>query len=452
MIYKLQAMEDTEVSKLMASCTRGYTHYHKNKHTEPLVQSMLELTDNKWEKAVRWWVSNCLRTIRRNAKGFTVSLRPAGYSGNVQGIGYRGVKSLIDMLEKRAFIHIYSGYVSEWKLDNGKLVADRAVKSVIVLRDRAINLMNSIEISSKGWDDIEEQDFVVIRDRESRKPKSTKGVRGIKKERERMKQINEHLINSEITFDGEPIADVMYSRIFTDNLDSGGRLYAFGGGVQTIPSGIRRSSLRIGGEKVVELDFSAIHPNILYQKMYTGDNLDVREIMGEDFCPYEADLSFIEVDEGMKKEWEKLTGKKCNPIRNLAKLAVLIGMNAKDKQSAVASLAYKIRSDRRKDIVDQMFYPIVGNVSAPKVCDALQYHNDVIGHYFFSDTGILLQKLDSDIMLEIVSTMLQKGHTVLCYHDSAIVKESAEEDLYKAMRDAWVDVLGDDTFCKIEKK
>lgn len=451
MMYNLESMEAVDVHKLMVSCTRGYAHYHKNRQTEPIVKEVLAVTDGKWEKAVRWWVSNCIRTKRRSAKGFTVSLRPAGYTANVQGIGYRGVKSLLALLESRAFIHVYKGYVEEWKVENGKRVPEKVVKSVVVLRERAIRMVGGVDASNKEWDEVEEQDFVVIRDRETKKPKSTKGVGGLKEERNRMKQINQHLAKSEITFDGVPIADVIYSRIFSDTKEMGGRLYAFGGGVQTIPADIRLSSLEIDGEPVVELDYSAIHPNICYQMLYTQDGLDVLEVTGEDFSPYSADLSFVEVDEELKAEWESLTGRKCNPLRELAKRAILISMNSKDRHSAVSGLAHKIVQDRKRDVKDQLFYPLK-KVSAPMVCDALQEHNDVIGQHFFSDTGILLQKIDSDIMLEIVSTMIQKGHTVLCYHDSAIVKQSAEEDLYQAMKDAWVTVLGDDKFCKIERK
>ena len=283
MIYKMESMEAVDVSKLLVSCTRGYTHYHKTKQTEPLVKQILTMTGGKWEKAVRWWVSNCIRTKKRNAVGFTVSLRPKGYSGNVQGIGFRGVKGLLDFLEKKAFIHIYIGYVAEWKVEGGRRVPERVVKSVVVLRERSLELMEKVDMTSKEWDDIEEKDFVVIRDRETKEPKSTKGVRGLKQERERMKQFNQHLSKSEITFDGQPIADVMYSRIFSDNMERGGRLYAFGGGVQTLPSDIRLSSLKIDGEPVVELDYSAIHPNICYQMLYTQDGLNVREIMGDDF-------------------------------------------------------------------------------------------------------------------------------------------------------------------------
>ena len=84
--------------------------------------------------------------------------------------------------------------------------------------------------------------------------------------------------------------------------------------------------------------------------------------------------------------------------------------------------------------------------------DAVQEHNDWIAEKFFSDQGVFLQNTDSKIMMEVVDTMIQKGYTILTYHDSAIVKSSGEDDLRDAMLQAWKTVLGDTTFCKIDKK
>lgn len=62
-----------------------------------------------------------------------------------------------------------------------------------------------------------------------------------------------------------------------------------------------------------------------------------------------------------------------------------------------------------------------------------------------SDRGVVLQKYDSDVMISVIDTMIQKGHSILCYHDSALVKKSAEFDLYEAMVQGWRDVFGDTT-------
>lgn len=452
MIYNLEAMEEMDVCKLSMSCVNSYVFYHDSRYYQGVVQEMLKLTGGRWEKAVKWWVSNSARAVEHKAKGFIVSLRQDPYTNSKQGIGFRGVKGLLEFLEEKAFIHIYKGYVAEWKEEGVKRIPEKTVPSYLVLRERSLRLWDGVKHPKNLWKELDEQEIVQVRDRKTKDELPTRGRKGVKEERVRMQSINDFLSKSEITFDGEPIADVMYKRVFSGDMTFGGRLYAIGGGVQTLPQDIRRSALRIDGETVVELDYSAIHPNICYQMMYNKEGFSVYDVMGDDFSPYAADLSFINVDQSLREEWEKLTGENHDPIRNLAKLAILISMNSESKESAVAGLSNKIRNDRKKPIEDQLFYAINESIPCRKVCEAVQEHNDFIREHFFSDAGIVLQKIDSDIMLDIVGSMIQKGHTVLCYHDSAIVKESAGQDLHDAMWNAWKNVLGDTKFCKVERK
>lgn len=452
MIYNLEAMQEMDVHRLRLSCCNSYVFYHDSKYYQPIVKHMLDLTGGKWEKAVKWWVSNSARAVDRKAKGFIVALRQDPYTESKQGIGFRGVKGLMEWLEQKGFIHIYKGYVEEWTVINGKRVPKVTVPSYLVLRERSLEMWDGIKKPSSLWKELDEQESVAIRDRETKQELPTRGRKGVKEEKMRMQSINGFLSKSEITFDGEPIADIMYKRIFSDDMTFGGRLYAVGGGVQTLPQDIRKELLRIDGEPVVELDYSAIHPSMCYQMLYNKDGINVFDIFGEEFSPYGADLSFIEVDQDLKEEVEKVTGEKHNPLRNLAKIAILISMNSEDKASAVAGLSNKIRNDRKKPMEKQLFYAIKDSIPAREVCEALQKHNDLISQHFFSDAGIVLQNIDSDIMLDIVSSMIQKGHTILCYHDSALVKQSAESDLYEAMRNAWMNVMGGTTFCKIDKK
>lgn len=452
MIYSLENMEEVDVHSVCLSCVRSYIYYHDTKKHKHIVDKLLLLTGGKWEKAVKWWVSNSARAVRNRATGFHVSLRTSAYSGSVQGIGFRGVKGLLEFLEAKGFIYIYKGFVVQWKVENGKRVPETSIPSCLILRERALALFENVDTPADLFKEQEEQDLIQIRDRKTKEDKSLRGHTGVKEERKKMKEFNDFLSKANITFDGAPIADVVYKRVFSDDLSFGGRLYAVGGSVQLLPQHLRRSSLRIDDEEVVELDYSAIHPNICYQMMYNKEGLNVYDVLGEDFSPYSADLSFVDVCPELKAEIEALTGEKHDPIRSLAKLAILISMNSKDLGSAVSGLSMKILQDRKKPVKDQDFYAIKGSIPARRVCDAVQYHNDLIGHHFFSDAGMVLQHIDSNIMLDIVSTMIQKGHSVLCYHDSAVVKKSAEGDLYQAMFSAWKNVLGDTTFCKIDRK
>lgn len=451
MIYELASMTENDVHAVNLSCARSYVYYHESKYYSSIFDDMFVQTGLKWKEAVRWWVSNSARAIRKNARGFTFSMDYRAYTGSKQGIGYRGVKEFTSFLESKGYIDIYKGYVSSWKVVKGKRTPENIVPSCIIFKKRTLDMWDGVNTRYNLWKDLEENDLAVIRNRETKEALPSRGVSGFKDIKTGVKVLNSKLEGADITFDGRPIADVAYRRIFSGDINTGGRLYTLGGGVQLLPQHVRSSSLRIDGERVVELDYSAIHPSICYQQMY-NDGLNVYDVLGEGFSPYDADLSFIQVDQQMKEEIEKETGVAHNPTRTLAKLAILMAMNSDDKNSAAWTLGNKVKQDREKAKKDQMFYAMIGKVDYGRVLDAVHYHNDLISDRFFSDGGIVLQNIDSRIMMNIVGAMGEKGHTILCYHDSALVKESAKQDLYNAMIKAWKDVLGDTTFCKVEEK
>lgn len=452
MIYELSKMKDSEVYAVNLRCVRSYVYYHESKYYKKIVDQILDHTNHKWEEAVRWWISNSARALKHKASGFVFSLDKNTYSNSKQGIGYRKVKSLVDFLEQKGYVDVYKGYVKTWKSVYGKPRPDETVPSCIIFRKRTLDIWEGVDVSYNLWREQEESDLAIIRNRKTKELMPTRGHKGFKDIKNEVRNMNDGLEGADITFDGKPIADVAYRRIFSGDLEKGGRLYTLGGGVQLLPQHIRASSLKIDGEPVVELDYSAIHPSICYQQMYNNDGFSIYDVMGKDFSPYDADLSFIKVDNKLKTQWEQLTGKINNPHRQLAKLAILIGMNSDDMNSAAWTLGNKVKLDREKDIQDQDFYAMSGTNDYGKVLEAVRNHNDFIRDMFFNDGGIMLQNIDSKIMMNIVGAMGEKGHAVLAYHDSVLVKQSAEEDLRSAMVDAWKAILGDTTFCKVDKK
>jgi len=451
LIYDLSKMDQIDVHSASLMCIRSYLFYHESKYYQHVTDHFLAGTEGKWSKAVKWFVSNSARCVESNAKGFRISLDKDAYTGNKLKIGYRQVKSFLSWLESKSYIDIYKGFVIEWKVEGGKRIPERTMSSLVIMKPRSLELWDKSYIPDL-WKSLDGESSVEIRDRKTKKELSGKGKVGIKEVRKEMNWYNDSLCGANITFDDRPIADVQYKRVFLDNLTIAGRVYAHGGGVQLLPQQLRSDRLKIDGEAVVELDYSAIHPNICYQLLYSGDGFNIRDVKGEDFSPYGADLSFVDVDNTLKEHYEKITGKVHDPRRQLAKLAILIGMNSVDKQSALGAMSSKIGQDRRKEVKDQEFYAIPSGVPVAKILDKIQEHNDFISNKFFSDQGVFLQNIDSKIMMQIISTMLQEGHTVLAYHDSCVVKESAEQCLREAMYSAWEYVLGDTTFCKIDKK
>ena len=451
MIYELSKMSTLDRHGISLSCSNTYLHYHQSKYYQHITDSLMTQSEGKWEIAILWFVSNFARAMNSTAEGMRVSLDPGYYSGNKAKIGYRGVKALLELLESKSYIHIYKGYVDTWKFDNGIRTPEYVISSCIIFRKRLLDLWNSDTIVNL-FESTNLPDSVEVRNRATGDVLGTRGKIGIKEAREKMETYNTSLKSADIKYNGKQIATVEYKRVYLDTMHVAGRIYAAGGGVQLLPQKLRNDYLEIDGESVVELDYSAIHPNICYQ-MLLEDGVNAFDLMGEDFNPYNADLTFVETDQDVIDEHSVLIGKKHDPLRNLAKLAILIGINSVDEAQAVGAMSGKVRDDvKKKDDSDKLFVGVVGTIPVKRILSAIRQHNDLIKDSFYKDKGVLLQKVDSEIMMNIIQTMVQKDHTVLAYHDSCLVKKSSEDDLREAMFSAWKNVLGDTTFCKVDKK
>lgn len=450
MIYDLSTMSTIDKHSISLTSSNTYLHYHQSQYYQHVVDALYLHTEGKWDIAVKWFVSNLARALNNKAEGMRVSLDPAYYSRNKAKIGYRGVKALLEFLEQKSYIHIYRGYVDSWRYENGNRVPEYVIQSSVVFRKRLLDLWGGDY--QNLFEEFHVNDCVEVRNRKTGEDMSTRGKIGIKEAREKMNTYNSSLKEADIKYNGKQIATVEYKRVFLDTMHVAGRIYAAGGGVQLLPQRVRSEYLLIDGEPVVELDYNAIHPSICYQ-LLLKDGENVFDLMGEDFNPYNADLSFVQVDQDAIDQHSKLIGKKHNPLRNLAKLAILIGINSVDESQAVGAMSGKVRDDvKKKEQEDKLFVGVVGTIPVKRILSAIREHNDLIRKSFYSDKGVILQKFDSDIMMNVIQTMIQKDHTVLVYHDSCLVKASAENDLRNAMYSAWEEVLGDKTFCKVDKK
>jgi len=450
MIYELKDMNEVERYMLTLCSKDSYLYYHKTKMYESVVVELLSKTKDKWENAVRWFVTNTARGLKHKAHAMNVSLLSNYYSKNVCGIGYRNVKSLLDLLESKGYIHIYKGFVEEWEVRDKKLVPVKAFRSVVLFRKRYLELWNDIPVDlyAKGT----ELELINLKTRKTKEDISLKGKAGVTNMRKEMELYNENLYSADIKFNGQPIAVVEYKREFLDNLNSCGRVFAAGGGVQLLPQRYRADFLTIDNESVVELDFSSIHPNICYQLIHNSGQ-DVRGILGEDFKPYDAKLDFVKVDWMLIEQHKKKFGiESYDPVRNIAKLALLVGMNCVDIEEAIGAVSQKLKNDYQKDEVKRKFVGLVSKVPVRAILEAIREHNFLIEDYFFNDYGVQLQNIDSKIASSVISTLVQLDITVLSYHDSFVTAAKHEKVLRQAMYDAWSDNLKDATFAKADKK
>ncbi len=451
MIYELCKMNDLLMYESMITNTDSSLFYHRSMWYEDVVKYILTVTDGKWEKGVRWLVTNSARAMKGNASGFYISLNPNYYSKNDQGIGFRVVNAMLHHLEQCQFIDIYKGFVKE---TDAKGKPTRTVMSFLQFKEKYLALWDTVDLQLLPNTKVNE--MIEIRDRVTGEEKSLRGRNGITTLKEGVQMLNDSLKDVSIEFKGKRVATVEYKRVYSNSLQEAGRFFVSGGGVQLLPEKYRSKYLTFDGEPVCELDYSSIHPMLCMEQLNLSGGYDcnVWDIVGRDFKPYAADLSeIVKVDyEAVEDHKEKYKLTSYDPVRNLAKVALLISINAIDKTGAVSAVSNKLLQDARKPEGDKKFVGIVKPTKVLDVCEAIRKHNYLIEDYFYSDAGIRLMNTDSNIASRVVSAMIQEGESVLIYHDSFICRASVEDKLHAAMFDAWKQEVGDNQFCFVSKK
>lgn len=288
-------------------------------------------------------------------------------------------------------------------------------------KDSLLKLLDKFNLSRvKRWDN---PPVVVIKDRQKQTLTPTPSSKVADRYRCALQCVNDlyaqHLFAC-------PLMGVSFGDGFTPRLkavfnnsswSNGGRLYASatvrGYNYQCIPSDLRRG-ITIDGEKTAEIDFRAMHPCMLY---------DVKGVS------HQGDYyGFLPSED-----------------RTLAKLATLVMLNAKSRQSALGALVSKFDelkyanglSPKKAKLRDSFLRQRdLGSV----LTKASVYHKQVRGS-FFRGIGLRLQNIESSIALEIISSFAKEGIPVLPVHDSFIIAEKYKGKLISKMKEAYHNIF-----------
>jgi hypothetical protein len=212
--------------------------------------------------------------------------------------------------------------------------------------------------------------------------------------RRRIEQWNEAIMGSNL----DPSLAAPLARIFNGNWARGGRFYAMGASWQNIKREARKQ-VTIAGELVVELDYTCIHPAILYAQTGAAMPADCYDIDG----------------------WP----------RELVKTAVNILLNAKSEQRALTAIAQHRNIDALEEPGTQTAY----RTAARLIAEIKRVHRP-IAHAFHSDAGARLQTIDAKLVERVAAIMLAQGILVLPIHDSFLAPASKAEKLEAAMLQA----------------
>lgn len=454
-MIELYLLDKRERSLLYAQSTHFNLHYNESKRYKDIFDELSTLCGNNNRKELWCVITNTARAIKQNAKFMQIPRDNGAYVDNKQEISRRKMTVVLDILVECKYLVFYKGgFINVKKKD--------LAPSLYEITDKMKLLWVGVDIEE---DLVYDGDLVEIKDRTTKEQINSK-IRGTANIRYGVSRYNHTLSEVDLRFGDVQLPVQQYKRVFSDNLQLGGRFYNITGGVQTMKQEDRKK-LMINGEKVVELDFKALHPSILYEKVWQ-QNPELVERWIEQawdgvYNPYitkgyEAAL-YVDDDE-VSDQINRFGLVKYNPVRNLFKFAVMTCLNAKRGETrpitpAAKALTTEWYDDLKKKDQDRKYrglHVIDGKFPSHAICELVQAANLPIGDSFFSDVGVELQRVDSDIIEQVISNLVEMGEVLYPEHDSVIVRESIEHDVTRLMREAYFNVVGSDQFCFIEKK
>lgn len=199
----------------------------------------------------------------------------------------------------------------------------------------------------------------------------------------------------------KPIITDLHAVFNKSSFDYGGRFYTGIFGYQAVRSNFRRH-IKIDGNDTVELDFSAFHPTLLYA--LKGIELE------HDFDPY----TVVFPD---------------RTIRKFLKILLLTIFNCDDQLTAIQA-----GNDELKGMKNMQTQLRKSRLTVKILFEMFVEAHEPIAEYFFSSYGLRLQRLDSEIALNVLKHFSAKGEACLCIHDSFIVEERLEDELQETMK------------------
>lgn len=191
---------------------------------------------------------------------------------------------------------------------------------------------------------------------------------------------------------GESIISTDGTRVFNESLDFGGRIY------QTDILRLNRRQrldVTVMGEKVVEIDYTSLHPRMLHNMKGVDCPLDVYSMM----CNSDDD-------------------------RDLIKTTLNIILNSKNRKQAKNAIDREIRERENGTYT-----------SADHLIDEMESVFVDISEYFYTGIGRKLQRMDSDLAVEVMLRMGELGKVCLGVHDSFITK-AVDKDILTAIMDS----------------
>jgi hypothetical protein len=200
-----------------------------------------------------------------------------------------------------------------------------------------------------------------------------------------------------------------YHRIFNNgSFEQGGRFYGpwWQGNKEVRPN------IRINGNRTAEFDFGSL----IAHQVYSLENIRYFDAYGEEADPYSLP-EYGTIRPYLKTVFHRMLN---NPSEGLT-IRSIKQINPRDLGLNDAEIES------------------VGELDIREVLADILAKHEVVKHHFYTNIGIKLQYLDSQICERIIKSCLDEGMTILTIHDSFIVEENNEEFIRRVMEEACVE-------------
>ena len=164
-----------------------------------------------------------------------------------------------------------------------------------------------------------------------------------------------------------------------------------------------RSEITINGESVVELDYSGLHPHLLYAKegiQFFGDPYSIVDHRPE--------------------------------VRAFLKAILLRMLSARDETQAERAANYwLLNNNEERETLKELDI-----TRARPLMDAFRQAHKKINHYFCTgkDTGLKIMNLDAKIALDVIHHFAKQDIPILAVHDSFLVQAQHRDELMQTMK------------------
>ncbi len=326
----------------------------------------------------------------KNRKPIQVSMSPNKWGKSRYTIAGASTIKIIHSLNDLGYIEMKLGF-------NDKVKKERSRETRIRATEKLLSRLPLID------DGIIKKPIELVELRNDKKKllpyQDNRKTSGIRKKLELINGINEE---ADIRYLNQELNPYLIA-IFKNTFGRYGRLHTRGYSHYQGYSEEERSQLTINGDSVVELDYSGLHPYLLYAKagiQYFGD-------------PY---LIFDDQPQ----------------LRPLIKKLFLIMTNSSEFKKAIGACEYWF-IDHPNDLESLRRKGIINSTSLIK---QIINHHSKIAHHFFSnkENGLRTMNLDSKIALDVLYHFAKKGIPILSIHDSFIVQHEYKGELRKVMQ------------------